>query len=446
MPTKTRILFVDDEPHILSGLERMLFDCEDEWEMEFVTSGRAALVEFTRNPFDVLVTDMRMPEMDGAELLLAVQKQWPASVRIILSGQAEQEAILRAVGPSHQFLAKPCEFEKLRKTISRACQLHTRLAIPELKTLVAGQSSLPCMPRIYQLLIHELQAPQPSPARAAELIGQDVGMSCKLLQIVNSALHGRPVKLNSTLDVVKAIGIDRLRPLVLTSGIFAAFPETPFSEEHNERFIQHSSSVSRLAQLIVEREMPGDTAAAGVALLGGLIHDVGMLALAQCKGLTYQQIVTDAHLAESSTCMLERRYLGCDHAQIGAYLLALWGVPDDIVETVAFHHAPSLSRDQGFTPTTAVHVANALDHAQRYGVPEQLDMPYLERIGVDGRKLSKWREMMSATDRAWFYPAIVDGARDLAGLTGSSSAACIASCGGASGLPTSFSSSSSLEA
>lgn len=97
MADRTRIIFVDDEPCVLSGLERMLFDREDEWEMVFVSSGKEAIAAFEEQPFDVIVTDMRMPEMDGAQLLIIVQERWPVSVRIILSGQAEKEAVLRSI-------------------------------------------------------------------------------------------------------------------------------------------------------------------------------------------------------------------------------------------------------------------------------------------------------------------------------------------------------------
>lgn len=122
MSDRTRIIFVDDEPFVLNGLERMLFDREDEWEMEFVSSAKEAITAFEVQPFDVIVTDMRMPEMDGSELLLFVQERWPAAKRIILSGQSEKEAVLRAIGPAHCFLPKPCNSEILYDTISQVRQ------------------------------------------------------------------------------------------------------------------------------------------------------------------------------------------------------------------------------------------------------------------------------------------------------------------------------------
>ena len=131
------ILVVDDEPNVIAGLRRMLRSQRSEWEMEFSTSAREALERMTKTSFDVIVTDMRMPGMDGAHLLSEVMKRHPNTVRIMLSGQSDQEAILQAVGPAHQFLSKPCEPDLLKSTISRACTLRAKLANESLKNLIS---------------------------------------------------------------------------------------------------------------------------------------------------------------------------------------------------------------------------------------------------------------------------------------------------------------------
>jgi DNA-binding NtrC family response regulator len=116
-----RILFVDDEAHVLDGLRDLLRRQRREWEMVFALGGDAALRELDAQPFHVVVSDMRIPGIDGAALLALVQERYPETVRIILSGQTEHEAALRAVPVAHQFLAKPCDREQLRRAIDRAC-------------------------------------------------------------------------------------------------------------------------------------------------------------------------------------------------------------------------------------------------------------------------------------------------------------------------------------
>ena len=110
-----RILFVDDEPMILQGIQHSLRGMRAEWEVALANSGAEALETMAQAPFDVVITDMRMPGMDGAQLLDLVKVKFPRTVRIILSGQSDRETILRSVGPSHQYLSKPCDLDELKR-------------------------------------------------------------------------------------------------------------------------------------------------------------------------------------------------------------------------------------------------------------------------------------------------------------------------------------------
>ena len=95
----------------------------DECELVFATSGGEALQLMATEPFDVIVTDMRMPGMDGAQLLEEVSRIHPKTVRIVLSGQADQDSMFRAVRTTHQYLSKPCNAETLKSTVERVCKL-----------------------------------------------------------------------------------------------------------------------------------------------------------------------------------------------------------------------------------------------------------------------------------------------------------------------------------
>ena len=121
-----RILFVDDESKVLEGLERLLYDCADEWDMSFVTSGQAAIDLLAHERFDVLVTDMRMPGIDGPALLKHVHRHHPDLVRIVLSGHTELETALRAIPIAHQFLCKPCDAKTLTDVLERIVSGRTK--------------------------------------------------------------------------------------------------------------------------------------------------------------------------------------------------------------------------------------------------------------------------------------------------------------------------------
>ena len=136
---KFQILFVDDDRKVLDGLRRMLSDKRREWDMLFAENGPAALEIMAANPVDVIVTDMRMPGMDGAELLDKVQEAHPGVVRLMLSGYTEKESLGKAFPPSHQFLSKPCPKDLLVSTIDNALQSRDLLASTGLRSLVGSK-------------------------------------------------------------------------------------------------------------------------------------------------------------------------------------------------------------------------------------------------------------------------------------------------------------------
>jgi DNA-binding NtrC family response regulator len=124
----TRILFVDDEQRVLDGLRRMLRTMRAEWEMEFACDGLSALETLDKQAFDVIVTDMRMPEMDGSVLLSEVLAKHPALLRVALSGQSDMESKVCASGLVHSYLSKPCPMAELTGTVKGL--LHLTYARP----------------------------------------------------------------------------------------------------------------------------------------------------------------------------------------------------------------------------------------------------------------------------------------------------------------------------
>lgn len=354
------VMFVDDEPNVLDGLRRSLRKYRDDWDMQFVVGGTTAWTVLQNSPVDVLVSDMRMPDMDGAELLEQVKEHHPDTVRILLSGQADREAILRSVGVAHQFLSKPCPPDLLHATIHRACALHDRMRSPQLMRLITNRDSLPVLPESYSELVDELRSAEANLTRIADLISQDVGMTCSLLRVVNSSYFGLRRHIESPTHAVTLLGLRLLKPLVLSAGIFSRFDGQAETLSRAQDLLEHSLAVSEVARKIAQLERPADTELMDHALLAGVVHDVGQLLLAQALPDEYDELTTTAASQNQPLYMAETEALGISHADVGAYLLGLWGFPEPIVEAVAFHHQPEQCRSLEFSPLTAVHVANAL--------------------------------------------------------------------------------------
>jgi putative nucleotidyltransferase with HDIG domain len=391
-----RILFVDDEPNVLQGLRRMLHSMRAEWEMQFAGSGAEALILLARAPVDVIITDMRMPGMDGAALLTAVRDRYPNIVRLVLSGHAQQEMAVRSVGPIHQFLAKPCDAEILKATVTRACALRALLADDRLKRLVSQIATLPSLPALYLAIIEELQSANASAQRVGAIISRDVGMAAKVLHLVNSAFFGLRRHVASPGEAVKLLGLETIKSLVLSVHIFLQVERPRVQGVSMEALWHHSLATGTLARRIaVAESVPGRIA--DYALMAGLLHDVGKLILISRCTDAYAATLTLARAEHLPLCEAERRTLHSTHAEVGAYLLGLWGLPDPLVEAIAYHHSPGDCPHREMSALTAVHAANALAEGCHglegdTGLAPTVDEDYLRGLGLSAR-LPAWQSM-----------------------------------------------------
>ena len=321
--------------------------------------GEAALKELSLGSFDVVVSDMRMPHMDGAQLLGEVKERYPQVVRIVLSGHSELETILRSVGPTHQYLAKPCDPDKLKAVITRACALRDLLGDNTLRELASQMSSIPSLPKTYTEIVEELQSPEASIQRIGQIVSKDVGMAAKILQLVNSAFFGLRHNVSDPAQAASFLGVDTIKALVLSVHVFSQLKFADVDGLCLETLWNHSALAGALAKRISAEE-GGSEQLRGDALTAGLLHDSGKLILAANLPDRYSEVLKVVRDDGVPLWEAERKHLGATHAELGAYLLGLWGLPDPIVEAVAFHHAPSRCPVEGLTPLLAVHVANAL--------------------------------------------------------------------------------------
>lgn len=389
---KRKILFVDDERNVLDGLRRMLHGMRHEWEMAFVESGSEALEILSREPFDMVVTDMRMPGMDGSQLLTRVQELHPRLVRIILSGYSDQETVFKSVRVAHQYLSKPCDPETVKSTLSRALALRDFLADEALIRVISRIETLPSAPSIYHEVMQELGRPDTSIHAVEKIISKDVSMTAKILHLANSAFFGHRRSVNNLERALVRLGFDTVVALVISVHVFSICGDVSPACLSMQALWDHSLRTAHFAGTIaVEEEQ--DRKGIDDAFMGGLLHDVGRLILASNLSEAYSRV---ADLAETTSCTVRRaeaEILGTTHAEVGAYLMGLWGLPDQIVEAIVLHHSPNRSQAGGFTPLTAVHVANALaqpDGAD--GCEEQsdlIDADYLARLNLTDR-FSRW--------------------------------------------------------
>ncbi len=393
-----RILFVDDEPNVLAALRRGLRSERAEWELHFAASAEEALLILADQSLDVIVTDMRMPGMDGAELLTRVSQDHPGLVRIALSGQSDEEILLKSAAPTHQFLTKPCAAHEVLQTISRACALRDLLSGDELKSLVGRIGSLPILPEIYTRLQEAVRDPSRSVEDVGAIVSSDIGLSTKILQIVNSAFFGLRQKVSSPAQATCLLGLDIVKALVLTAAIFDGAEVDECSGIDLDELWRQSNACAALARRIARLETD-DRHCADEAYLAGLLHEVGRLVLASSLPERVQRAVEACGQERWRLDECERAEFGSGHAEVGAYLLGLWGMADPIVEAIAFHERPDDCQSEGFDVLTAVHAAHLLLQEPEAPPLEERSAEHLDRIGCQGR-VGVWRNERDSMNQA----------------------------------------------
>jgi HD-like signal output (HDOD) protein len=386
-----RILLVDDNPDDLRLLLESLGNLDNGWKVDTAENGPAALQKISTLPFDVVVADFSMPHMTGEELLKTIRDQYPETVRILLSGFFDIKAAPRLMSIAHQHLCKPCEPMALHEAIASSLVLRDLLTSSDLQCLVSQIPALPSLPSLWMELIQELQKRDPSIARIASVISRDLGLCTKLLQLVNSPFFALARPVIDLEEAVLHLGIETVKTLVLSLETFSAFERLNTDSRTLKSLWSHSWSVGQLAQRIAQYEdLDGHAISRGFT--AGLLHDVGKLVL---KSGAPQQFAAVQALQQTKRIPLwraEQETFGCTHAEVGAYLLGLWGLPAPVVETVAMHHQPPRSSSRRMSAVLAVHVADHLTHqssADANSICTELDQALLSELGVTDR-LDEW--------------------------------------------------------
>lgn len=380
-----RILFVDDDQLTLEMLKNMLSGMRREWDIHFADNGADALRILAESNFDVIVSDMRMPGMDGMELLNRVREDYPWMVRLVLSAFVDHKAIMRTVRLAHQYISKPCDADILRTTIDRAFALKALLKDEKLKRLISKMEAFPALPATYARITELLRDPETSIQAVGKVIAEDLGMTAKILQLVNSAFYGFARRVAGPEEAVVFLGLDTIRALVLTIGLFSGFEESGIPQKMVEDIYGHSLKTGTLAKAIAIREKMG-TDQVEEAFMAGLLHDLGKLVMVHNLSDHYAELLQATMDKNRPINEAEMKIFGATHEQIGAYLIGLWGLPDSIVDAVAFHHCPDQCPTTAFDPLGAVHAADAMAHINPQCGGDihgnRLSMAYLERFGL----------------------------------------------------------------
>jgi len=385
-----KILFVEDNQVLLELYGVLLADKQDHWQTTLAPDGETAMTLLRQTEFDVVVTDMHMPGMNGIELLAKVRDLHPQTSRVIISGFIDQAVAAESLKCTHQFLPKPFDAKLLRSTLARILSLDSFLRDDKLRRLVGMMRALPSFPAVYLEIMQEIESPASSIQRIAQIISRDPAITAKVLQVANSAAFGMPERIHDTSEAVQQLGLTTVRSLALSAQIYGSFAPGRLKTFSAEALWSHLMKCGELARRILRREH-ADLAETEDAFTAGMLHDIGKLMLADSLPAEFAEALKLAATEQIPLSTAELEVFGATHAGLAAYLLGLWGLPAGVVEAVAFHGTPEKSGLKKFGALTAVHVADGLCNET---ATTKLNMAYLADIGVADR-LDSWRASAS---------------------------------------------------
>ena len=351
-----RILLVDGDAALLQEHRRTFWKRHRNWEVVLAATGVEALQVLDRDPVDIVIADMGLPDMLGMDLIHWVRERLPGTVRIALAKPALVEGLGEAEADLHRLFIKPVDAEFLIGVVESLDIEDDETNVRAIRAFVGGLGKIPSLPSLYQELVALMQREDAGMGEVARLIRKDLGVASQILKLVNSA-HGqssRPV--TEIGQAVAMLGVDSLRSLVLFRGLISSFDSPRPQGLDLEKLWFHSFEVATGARKLAALE--GETRLSDLAFSTGLLHDIGLVVLATDPAGRYRFVLEQAQTSRVPLAVLEHDVYGVDHAQVGAHLLNLWGLPPSFCRPVREHHAPPAS-SEGFPLSMALHLADA---------------------------------------------------------------------------------------
>lgn len=364
------------------------------WTVRLVSGLDLSVEALDWEQYDVVVADAAMPGFADPVVLRRVREAQPAAARIAVVGNRGDEEGLRLSNIAHQCVALPLTPDQVAHAVNRTRRLVDALQDPAVRSRIGRLSNLASSPRVYAELSLAMTDPDVPVSRIADIVAQDTGVAAKVLQLVNSAFFARSTPTGRIEDAVVYLGLRTLRALVLTAEAFRLFENRDRAELGILEGLQtHGLQVARSAAAILAGHPEGED-----AFTAGLMHDVGKLILSDQDPHAWADVLDEAGRSNRQVFEVERDRFGTTHAEVGAALLDLWGLPLPVVEAVAYHHHPE-DAGHSFGLVGAVHIANGLVHElanprERVALAQIINEAYLEGAGLVDR-LPRWEDLVA---------------------------------------------------
>lgn len=346
------ILIVDDEVQILKTMRRLF--SETDYKILTAENGMDALTLLEDNPIDLIISDMKMPLMNGYQLLSTVKAKYPHIIRISLSGYADEVAMRKRVlhNIADFSIFKPWNNEKLLQNINRIFQTHSIIYSEKLTETVEKHELIKPFPMNIQRMF-ELINNEDEETLYAE-IEQDPYLSEKLMNVTDAAIYGGMP--GSVKQAAIYIGMHNLKCFLYWAAVTLPSEEKAEDEDLRNLLEKHSLSTNKILLFLYEAFLHKQPPEA--SLFTGLLHNIGLLALLQDSKNQYIKDFNSTDEIVNQLLFNEQERYGATHQEIGAYLLSHYDMPFPVVESALYHHNPLNSAVINSELIRCVHIAD----------------------------------------------------------------------------------------
>lgn len=329
-----RLLFVDDDAMLLNSTRRQLRLKLPDCELAFCRSAAEAMRHVEQATPDIILSDVRMPDVDGPELLRRVSLAHPETIRIAWTGQSETRQIQRVFGVAHQILSKPCPTEKLVHLISSLGEFRHPIRRSWLlaKLTAPGNGHFDAS-RLHRVL-QRLDAPESSARSIAALIDESPMARARLLGLANSPFFSPAVPVVETSQAITLVGFDMVKAIFIASEFNSAQDHPPAVAGEIRRCLDDGIEMSIRVGRSASREGLGEVERSA-AMIAALFHRFGAVQFAIHGGEDYVDARQTAGADSEALLQLEQALFGVDRFSVAAYFLSVWGLAPKACQAIA---------------------------------------------------------------------------------------------------------------
>lgn len=354
------LLLADNDSHFCESITEAPALKDAGWKVTVFSNGNDATQALKDSPFDILVSTLNLPKTAGDLLLAHAKREFPNSLRILTHEAADSNSLKKGTGLAHRYIEKPIDGDSFVKCVKEVLKTHLRIRRKEVVEVIRGTKELHVNTRPMQELLKTAADPNCDIDDLIPVISQHPTAVATILQVANTAFFGAGGRIETVAEAIHMLGMDFVRNLAITELAKKQLALPPDLQEIANAVLKHSIETSQCASQMRQFEVPINKVQTLTSL--SLLHDLGKLVLLKNQGENYADIMGRSIENNRPCWRLERALFGCDHATIGAFLFAMWGLPETIIRSVAWHHEPMEMITDRPCSVSLLHFSNAAAH------------------------------------------------------------------------------------